>query len=100
MILAIAAAKVQLGPVLEIELSRGCPLISYRSEAFREGCNGDMVGSCGTRRRIDNPDILVRVIPQKLSRSTTDAVIPGDPSADENPAPFPLRKGKRLEPGC
>src|SRR5207245_2817243 len=94
MVLAIAAANVELWPVLEIELSRGGPLIFYRSEAFRERYNRDMVCSRGMRRRIDNPDILVRVGPQKLGWPTADAVIPGGTSADEDPASFPLCEGK------
>src|SRR5580700_9045066 len=58
-----------------------------------------MIGSRRSDCRIDNPDVAIRVGPQKLRRATTDTVIPRDPSTDEYPAPFPLRKRKRLEAG-
>src|SRR5579864_7352626 len=58
-----------------------------------------MISSRWLNRRIDQPDILVRVSLEKLGPPTAHTVISGSAAADENPASLPLREGKRLQPG-
>ena len=55
-----------------------------------------MIGSRRLHRGIDHPDLAVRIRPQELRHSSTDAVVTGDPAADENPASLPLGEGEGL----
>src|SRR5437899_2498277 len=96
MVLAVAAANVELRAILVVKLSGRRPLIFYRRERERQFVEWRVIGSRRLHSGIDHPDLAVRIRPQELRHSSTDAVITGDPAADKNPASLPLGEGEGL----
>src|SRR5436853_3208816 len=83
LVLAIAAADVEIFAVLKVKLSRRGPLGLNYSEAGRQLRQCYVIGSRRFDCRVNNPDIGVRVGPQEFGRATADRVITADAAANE-----------------
>src|SRR5277367_4954054 len=97
MVLTVPTANVQLVPVLEIQLTRGHPLIFDRLKNRGKPLDRHLKRLCWLHGGVDHPYLAVRVSPQEIRRATTNAVITRNPATDEEPSPFPLREGERLK---